>query len=350
MRRVVLLERESGLLRRASYANQARVHNGYHYPRSILTSIRSRLSYSRFRDQFPDAVDTDFTKVYAIARRVSKINAQQFTRFCRRIGADIAPAPKEIVSLFDSHLIEAAFVVTECAFNARIIEASLEALLEEAGVRVVLDTTVERLEPVLGTEVHVVCRNVSGSSTIVADHAFNCTYSGINTLLRASGMATVPLKHELAELALLELPHPLRKLGITVMDGPFFSTMPFPAEGVHSLSHVRFTPHRTWSADGGDAADDEGRALVRRPPPTNYRYMLHDAARYVPRLAGARYRDSLWEIKTILPRSERDDSRPVLLHRSPDARQIWSVLGAKIDGVYDVQAIINELLDMQRAH
>ena len=27
-----------GLMRRASYANQARVHNGYHYPRSVLTA------------------------------------------------------------------------------------------------------------------------------------------------------------------------------------------------------------------------------------------------------------------------------------------------------------------------
>src|SRR6516225_11463008 len=34
--RIVLVEREPGLLRRASFVNQARVHNGYHYPRAYM--------------------------------------------------------------------------------------------------------------------------------------------------------------------------------------------------------------------------------------------------------------------------------------------------------------------------
>ena len=42
---VVLCERESALMRRASYANQARVHNGYHYPRSLVTAERSRRNF-----------------------------------------------------------------------------------------------------------------------------------------------------------------------------------------------------------------------------------------------------------------------------------------------------------------
>ena len=41
---VWLLEKGPGLLGRASYANQARVHQGYHYPRSLLTGFRSRVN------------------------------------------------------------------------------------------------------------------------------------------------------------------------------------------------------------------------------------------------------------------------------------------------------------------
>ena len=33
---VILSEKENDFMQRASYVNQARVHNGYHYPRSIL--------------------------------------------------------------------------------------------------------------------------------------------------------------------------------------------------------------------------------------------------------------------------------------------------------------------------
>ncbi len=40
--RVLLLDREAAILRRASAVNQARVHNGYHYPRAVLTALRAR--------------------------------------------------------------------------------------------------------------------------------------------------------------------------------------------------------------------------------------------------------------------------------------------------------------------
>ncbi|MCI5763058.1 MAG: FAD-dependent oxidoreductase, partial [Actinobacillus porcinus] len=38
---IVILEKEAQLLSRASYVNQARIHNGYHYPRSFTTAYRS---------------------------------------------------------------------------------------------------------------------------------------------------------------------------------------------------------------------------------------------------------------------------------------------------------------------
>ena len=37
--RVLVLEYESAPFKRATYINQARVHQGYHYPRSISTAI-----------------------------------------------------------------------------------------------------------------------------------------------------------------------------------------------------------------------------------------------------------------------------------------------------------------------
>ena len=34
--------------------------------------------------------------------------------------------------------------------------------------------------------------------------------------------------------------------GVTIMDGPFMSSIPFPQRNLHSLTHVRYTPHFTW--------------------------------------------------------------------------------------------------------
>ena len=61
LRRLILLEREPELLIRASYNNQARVHNGYHYPRSFTTAFRSRVNLPRFVRDWPQVVKQDLT-------------------------------------------------------------------------------------------------------------------------------------------------------------------------------------------------------------------------------------------------------------------------------------------------
>tara|TARA_B110000211_G_scaffold233340_1_gene299304 strand:+ start:632 stop:865 length:234 start_codon:yes stop_codon:yes gene_type:complete len=59
---VILSEKEEDFMQRASYVNQARVHNGYHYPRSILTALRSRASLPRFYEEFHSCIDDTFDK------------------------------------------------------------------------------------------------------------------------------------------------------------------------------------------------------------------------------------------------------------------------------------------------
>ena len=117
LRSVRLVERESRLLSRASFNNQARIHNGYHYPRSLITAHRSRANLPRFFADFPFAVHGDFTKLYAIARRNSKVNARQFVNVCKEIGARLEPAPAECAQLFDPRFIETVFLAEEYAFN-----------------------------------------------------------------------------------------------------------------------------------------------------------------------------------------------------------------------------------------
>jgi hypothetical protein len=64
--------------------------------------------------------------------------------------------------------------------------------------------------------------------------------------------------------------------------------------------------------------------------------MVRDAARYLPSLAACEYRDSLWEVKTVLPRSENDDSRPILFRPDHGIPNYHVIMGGKIDNVYDV--------------
>jgi hypothetical protein len=64
--------------------------------------------------------------------------------------------------------------------------------------------------------------------------------------------------------------------------------------------------------------------------------MLRDSARYLPILHSAKIRDSLFAVKTLLVRNELDDGRPILVERSPTRPKVYSIMGGKLDNIYDV--------------
>ncbi len=335
---VTLLEAGGDLMQRASYVNQARIHNGYHYPRSFITAWRSLVNFPRFVMDFRECVDNSFEKVYAIARRGSKVNAYQFRQFCQNIGAPIRQAPVSIRRLFTQDLIEDVFIVREFAFNAVILRDLMRDKLARLGVTVRLNTSAHHVEQAQGDRVRVI---LTSGETLEADAAFNCTYAQINTVLQRSGLPLIPMKHEITELALIEPPPELRELGITVMDGAFFSTMPFPAESLHSLSHVRYTPHEAW-ADTVDGCRDPYEYLAQLPIQSNAAYMLHDGQRYLPALSRARYVRSLYEVKTVLLKNETDDGRPILCREDYGLKNFYLVMGGKIDNIYDVLTYLKQ--------
>jgi glycine/D-amino acid oxidase-like deaminating enzyme len=328
--KVLIVEKEPELLRRASYVNQARIHNGYHYPRSLLTAARSAVNFPRFMEDFAGCVDESFEKIYAIPHRGSKITANQFERFCRRIGAPVKEAPAKIKRLFNNDLIENAFVVKEVAFNAVGLRDILRKRMEVEGIDIAFNTEAQIVKQGKNC-LNVVVQN---GTVIRARKVFNVTYSQINKLLRNSNLATLPMKYEIAEIALVDVPSELKNLGVTVMDGPFFSTMPFPARGLHSLSHVRYTPHEAWDWNLLDR--DPYEYLTKVKLKSNYPYMVRDAARYMPCLAKSKLVEAMFDVKTVLIRNEIDDGRPILFRKDHCLPGLYVVMGGKLDNVYDV--------------
>jgi len=120
------------------------------------------------------------------------------------------------------------------------------------------------------------------------------------------------------------------------MCGPFFSLMPFPARNMYTLSHVRYTPHNEWS-DNVESVKDGQDYLLHHPTNTNFKEMISDVQRYIPIAGGIKYSgESLWEIKTVLPQSESDDSRPILyLKDHGGIKNYICIMGGKIDNIYD---------------
>lgn len=332
--RIVVFERESEILSRASFNNQARIHGGYHYPRSILTAARSRHNYEPFRSMYADSVVDTFKHFYGISSTGSNVDSRQFRTFCERINAPLTPAPKDVRNLFSPALIEDVFEVEESVFDAAKLREHLNSLMRELKIEVHLKTEIFRIRE-NDRSLNADYSRISGEQgSIRAGRVFCCIYSRTHKLLENSTLPPIPLFNELAELALVDVPSPIKDKAFTVMCGPFFSVVPFPALGLHSLSHVRYTPHVSWNASGEvESPLKEGDAIRAR---SKYKFMINDASRFMPVLEDCVYRDSLWEVKTTLPRSTENDSRPILIRQDHGLKGFCCIVGGKIDNICDM--------------
>ncbi len=322
--RVVVLEARDDLLTRASYVNQARVHTGFHYPRSFVTAHRSLALHDRFRRDFAPAIRSDFRMLYAIARSGSKITAQRFEKMFLGMNAPITPASRPERALFDPHLVAEVYRCDEAAFDATGLRQLLRQRLAAAGVEVRTGAEVCAIEP-LGPGLFRLA--IKGGPALDAALVFDASYG--QSVNQGFSRIRAQLKFEQTEVALIDPPEDLNGFGVTVMDGPFFSTMPFPAEDCYSLTHVRYTPGASWTSASAPTLSG---AVVR----SRWLHMARDAARYLPSLSRLHYRKSLYETKTVLLRNESDDGRPILLEQHPDLPGLFAVLGGKLDNIYDL--------------
>ena len=338
-KKVVVVEKENAALTRASYHNQARVHNGYHYPRSVLTGLRSRALLPKFLDEFESCVDKSFEKIYLIGKPLGNITSSHFEAFCRRIGAPYTASDEFRSAYCNQNLIEKAYSVEEFAFNALSLKDKLIEQCLSYGVEILFDFPVERVS-CKGRYLSVYSQN--NMVELFSYQIFNCTYSCLNCFHERGISQLIPLKHELTEICLVEVPPELQQFGVTVMCGPFFSFMPFPASQFHSFTHVRYTPHDSWSEVNECVRFNEKFTDLKRSFTTSWALMKRDASRYIPKIAEMELKRSLFEIKTVLPSSETSDSRPILFRQDHGLKGFHSVMGGKIDNVYDIIQLIKK--------
>ena len=242
-------------------------------------------------------------------------------------------------------MVEEVFACFETAFDYSVLARAMAERLDEAGIELRLSTKVEALEAQRDGAIV----GLSDGAEINASYAFNITYAQINSVLEMAKLPKAHLKYEVAELALIEPPAELQERGITVMDGPFFSAMPYPSAGLYSLTHVRYTPHESWSDGAG--IRDPYQHFASRHYETRYAFMLRDAQRYLPCLSASKYNRSIYDVKTVLVKNEQDDGRPILYQQSPNGGRVISILGGKIDNIYDLfEAVKSTAPEFSKLH
>lgn len=354
-RRVLLIEQSDQLIGRASIVNQARLHAGYHYPRSVATARGSDRYVERFATEFADCINRDFQHYYAIARRGSLTDPAQFERFCRFLGIPCERAYDH--PAFDYDQLAAVYATREYSFDPPLLAREYRKRIAAAGVAVELGSTVVSQEEIAGGR-RVVIQGCRGKRIVTTRLVVNATYAAINVVNRQFAQPEIPLMHEIAEMAFVEPGAALSGAALTVMDGPFCSLMPYGKTGLHSLSSVAYTHQRVHygaqprfsicqsqnPACTPTRLADCSNCKVR--PKSNFPKMRSQLSRFLTNEVAKtiRYRQSRFTIKAKLRANHIDDGRPTEVRLTDRERPFVCLFAGKINNVYAMEEPLDRLL------
>ena len=344
---VLVLEYDNEPFSRATYINQARVHMGYHYPRSLSTALKSAGYYRRFHEDFSFAIHQSFRQIYATSAEFSWTGAAEFEAFCKAAGIKCEALSPD--TYFRPGMCDGAFLTEEDTYDAMILR---DYFLKEIEVlpKVAIQTDV-RLSHIEQEDNCYELKYTKNGTEESAKTPFliNATYASTNQVLKKAGADPFGIKYELCEIILCSVEGTLKDIGLTVMDGPFFSIMPFGKTGYHSLTSVTFTPHVTSydtlphfkCQEGTECSPDQlgNCSLCPHHPESAWPYMSRLADKYMKDEYSYRYEKSLYSMKPILKSSEVDDSRPTVIRVEQGEEgepKLLSVLSGKINTVYDL--------------
>lgn len=295
---VDLYEARSDILQGATARCQARLHRGYHYPRSDLTAAAARDASAVFEARYPEAVVKAPVHYYAIAPG-SLTSPDEYLAFCERLGLPykVVDNPPRL------HGVDLCVEVDEAIISVSVLSRLLRRDLYRAGVAMHLG---QQVDP----------EGLSGYDL---------------TVLATYGRPWLhPLRYEICEVAILELGR-YGGESYVVQDGPFTSLDPY--KGLYILYDV---VHSVHAANVGYEPEvpSEYLDLLRRPtaadtPLSNFDKMVDSAGRFLSMLdPGGRgvsiYHRSMFSVRAVLPGVDSTDARPTLIERSGDVIHVLS--------------------------
>lgn len=340
---IIVVDIDSNIFGRASMVNQARLHNGYHYPRSIETAEKTAYYYNRFARDFESSINASFKQIYAISSNRSKTSPDEYIQFCLKVGIPIRACDTDRYFVPGSTL--AAFETKECSFDFFKVKNELrKRISRKSNISIELN---KELTNIVKDDTDYVIE-FDNTHSIRTSYVVNATYASVNQINARFGLEKYKIKYELCEVCLCKASSKMKGAGLTVADGLYFSIMPFGLQPLHTLTSVMHTPQQ--------ASYDEQPSFPCQPkshgtcssrqlgncntciakPPTAWENMVSLSKKYLVSNINLDYQGSMFAIKPILLASEIDDSRPTVIRQLSTKPRFISVLSGKINTIYDL--------------
>jgi len=321
---VDLFEKEGGILAAASGINQFRLHRGYHYPRSpetVRSSLESKMS---FNDEYREAIIPGTENFYCISSKNSLTSPRRYLKFLRENKLDFLQRNLKLVNPKSVDLIVQA---KESLLDSEILKKICRKKIRESNVNLFLSKKA-------GREVFT-----------KYDFVVISTYASLNELLKKD--IQQELQFELCEKIVVALPDSFSNKSIVILDGPFMCIDPFGTTDLFLMGNVVHAIHRTIIGKSADFPNQYikllNKGVIKNPPVTNFKKFIESTKHFIPQVVEAKYRGSMFTIRTVLPYKEKTDERPTIVNQISE--KIFTVFSGKLITCVSVANQIRQAID-----
>lgn len=286
----------------ATAGTYARLHRGYHYPRSPETGRESRRAEKSFRSEYGGCVIDGGRQFYIVPEHGSKVSVNEFRDVLDNESLAFAEE-------------DGVFEVVEPRVSLAGLAALVRQRVKDAGI--VLH---------LGDGTH------PGTLRSTFDKIIVATYAGLNSVLDELGCTPSPYKYQVVERPVVLLPESFTDTSVVVIDGPFGCLDPMDESPLHVLGHVTETVHaettgyQPYVPDAFTPLINAG--LIRNPLVSNVSRVIEELARYIPGVEQAVYIGSSFTVRAHLAHQEATDARPTLVQARDE--QVMTIFSGKL--------------------
>lgn len=320
---VTVFEKNTKPILGASLNNQNRLHLGYHYPRDLETAQSCIDGFYRFKKLYASAVREDFRNYYFIAEQGSRVDFSKYLEFCASLDQPYRVLePGEVPEM---RQVQGGIECEEVIYDSRILGELVQADLAATGAKLELGARVSQLTAdAAGGYV----LNVNGSARHF-DKVINCTYADINRFDAGLGIDSLEHQYEYTCVPVVELD--VDPIGLTVMDGPFWTLLPFGKTNTYLVYHVDHTVVEREFAltmPAGWNAEDQTVVSQTRATQVFNDCMTAITPFYAP-MARARMKGFLPGPRMVLKGVDDTDKRPSIMNEVKPG--YWTVFSGKVD-------------------
>jgi hypothetical protein len=238
----ILIEKEKKLMTGASTNNLNRLHLGYHYPRDDETAKQSSKGYKTFYDYYKSSVIKHFENYYLISKHNSLIDFKNYLKFCKRNNLAFKIIKEknfftQINKKFKN--IQGIIKVKEPIYSWKLIIKLISYRLKKYKKKNIF-TNSEVKDVIKQKKIYLI---KTKKNVFQADIIIDASYLSLNYKFAKTTKIQNYLKKLNFQITIIPeiIIKNFKRLGLAVMDGPFFSILPKGKESKHLLYHVKYS-------------------------------------------------------------------------------------------------------------